>query len=507
MSTVPFTRQGRTQHSSDLAKQLPCNLDAERSVLGAILGNNETLNTAVRYVSSGDFHLTPHQKIFRRMLAMAEAGEPIDLVTLCESLAKNGELDACGFGDLGGAAYISMLMDPMIRSTNIEHHARIVREKASLRSLAKASERLSSAALEPEANLGELQAKLRALSIDTPEPMKIVGGNGHLRYSSRDFLTAEFPTPEHLVEGVIPRGGSVLIFALPHRLKSWFTTALTIGCTRPGKVLGHLEVKKPVKTLLVQVEDFPGQLQWRMRELLRSPEYHDVDLDKWSVIPRCNMDLMKPEWFQAVYREIEQFEAEHVIFDVFRRIFRGDVNSPKESSELLEQIDRLREPFNCAVTLVHHANKKDSELMTGAAGSYNLPGWANVVMEFKRKTEEGGVTFVEIEVDNKLAPSPEPMRMVLNLSSNIPLRMELLEDGVGITDAEERLGVEWTVKDLAEALDVHKTNARRRLKKWIDSGKAEKVAAGKRGRSGGLARYRFCTDDVPVPVRNRRDVN
>lgn len=491
--------------STDIAKKLPSNLDAERSILGAILVNNEALGIAVRHVSSGDFLLTSHQKIFRHILSMTEAGQPIDLVTLCEALSKDGELDACSVGDVHGAAYISSLMDGRAPITNVEHYARIVREKAALRILAKASERLSNAALDPNANLGELQSKLRALSVETPDPMKIVGGNGHLCYSSRDFLTAEFPTPEHLVEGVIPRGGSVLIFALPHRLKSWFTTALAIGCTRAGKVLGHLEVKKPVKTLLVQVEDFPGQLQWRIRQLMRAPEYQNIDLDNWSVIPRCNMDLMKPEWFQAVYREIEKFEAEHVIFDVMRRIFRGDVNSPKESAALLEQVDRLREPFNCAVTIVHHANKKDSELMTGAAGSYNLPGWANVVIEFKRKTEEAGVTHVEIEVDNKLAPSPEPMRMVLDLASEMPLRMELLEDGVGIFEAEERLGSEWTVRDLADVLDVHKTNAQRRLKKWIAADKAEKVASGKRGRSGGLARYRFCVGEhATAPVHIRR---
>jgi hypothetical protein len=150
----------------------------------------------------------------------------------------------------------------------------------------------------------------------------------------------------------------------------------------------------------------------------------------------------------------------------------------------------LREPFNCAVTVVHHANKKDSELMTAAAGSYNLPGWANVVIEFKRKTSEGAVTHVEIEVDNKLAQSPEPMRMVLDLTSEAPVRVEALEDGTGFPDAMERLGSEWTVRDLAEVLEVHKTNANRRLKKWIASGLVEKISTGKRGRTGGLARYR-----------------
>lgn len=491
-----------------LSKPLPSNLDAERSVLGAILIENNSISVAMKHVCSTDFQITSHQKLFRCMVEMLEVGKPVDLVTLSETLYQRGELDSIGYGDANtGAAYIASLSDGMPKISNVEHYAKIVKEKSMLRQMAKVADRLSNAALEPDADIGTLQAKLRELSLATPEPMKIVGGNGHLRYAARDFLTAEFPTPEHLVEGVVPRGGSILIFALPHRLKSWFTTALTIGCSRAGKVLGHLEVKKPVRTLLVQVEDFPGQLQWRMRELLRSPEYADVNFDNWSVIPRCNMDLMRPEWFQAIYREIEQFQAEHVIFDVLRRVFRGDINSPKESAALLEQVDRLREPFNCAVTVVHHANKKDSEIMTGAAGSYNLPGWANVVCEFKRKTEEAGVTHVELEVDNKLAPSPEPMRMVLDLTSQIPLRMEALEDGVGIHDAEDRLGNEWTVRDLADVLDVHKTNAQRRLKKWIQADKVEKVAAGKKGRMGGLARYRFIDPAEAVPVRSRRDIN
>jgi len=108
----------------------------------------------------------------------------------------------------------------------------------------------------------------------------------------------------------------------------------------------------------------------------------------------------------------------------------------------------------------------------------------------EEKTAEGNITRVELEIDNKLAPSPEPMRMVLDFSQPDPVRMELLEDGTGFNDAMERLGDSWTVRDLAEALDVHKANAQRRLSKWIKMGKVEKIVAGKRGRTGGLARYR-----------------
>jgi KaiC/GvpD/RAD55 family RecA-like ATPase len=468
-------------------KQLPHNLDAERAVLGAILLDNAALTEALKHVSASDFFFDAHRRIFSRITAMCESQRPVDSITLLAELQSKAELEAAG-----GVAYIAALTDGVPKWTNVEHYARIVREKAVLRRIAHSSQALSERALETGANPDDLLTQARAMfGAILPEPMKVVGGNGHLSYSLMEFLKEEFPAPDHLVEGIIPRGGSVLIFALPHRLKSWFTLALALESSRAGTVMRCLEAKKPVRTLLIQVEDFPGQLQWRMRELLRTQMFQSCDPSNVRVIPRCGLNLPDEAWYQNLLRETEQFKADHVVFDVVRRIFRGDVNSPKDTAAFLEQVDRLREATGCAATLVHHSNKKDAEIMTAAAGSYNFPGWANVVIEFKRKTQDGLITHVEIEVDNKLAPSPEPMRMVLDLSSEIPVRLEPLEDALGIAEAQDRLGQEWTVRDLAEALEVHKSNAQRRLKKWLSARVVEKVSTGKRGRSGGLARFHF----------------
>jgi len=117
-----------------------------------------------------------------------------------------------------------------------------------------------------------------------------------------------------------------------------------------------------------------------------------------------------------------------------------------------------------------------------------------VMIQFKRKVQEpgpDGISHVEIEVDNKLAQSPEPMRMVLDLHSEVPVRLENVEDTSGVRELRDALGAEWTVRDLAEVMNVHKSNAGRRLKKFIAAGVAEKVSGGKKGRRGGLARFRF----------------
>jgi replicative DNA helicase len=111
-------------------RTLPHNLEAERSVLGAILLHNESFNTAAEVIDSGDFFRDAHRRIFEQMVKLSERGDAIDLVTLKEELTRSGELD-----EVGGPAYISALVDGVPRSSNIEHYARIIKEKATLRSL------------------------------------------------------------------------------------------------------------------------------------------------------------------------------------------------------------------------------------------------------------------------------------------------------------------------------------------------------------------------------------
>lgn len=117
--------------SAALERPLPHNLEAERSILGAILLDNHALNTAVERLRSEDFFLPQHRHIFERMIDLGEHQQGIDLVTVCEDLTRTGNLDAAG-----GVAYVSQLADGMPRVANVEHYARIVKEKAVLRNLA-----------------------------------------------------------------------------------------------------------------------------------------------------------------------------------------------------------------------------------------------------------------------------------------------------------------------------------------------------------------------------------
>ncbi len=126
-------------------RTLPHNLEAERSVLGAILLHNDAFNLAAEVLDSGDFFRDAHRRIFEKMIKLSERNDAIDLVTLKEELSRSGELD-----EVGGPAYITALVDGVPRSTNVEHYARIIKEKATLRNLIFSANKIVASAYEAE---------------------------------------------------------------------------------------------------------------------------------------------------------------------------------------------------------------------------------------------------------------------------------------------------------------------------------------------------------------------
>src|SRR5918993_1484209 len=126
-------------------RTLPHNLEAERSVLGAILIDNDTFNIAAAVIEAKAFFRDAHRRIYERMMDLSERSQPIDLVTLKEELERAGELE-----EVGGPAYIASLVDGVPRSTNVEYYAQIVKEKATLRNLIFSANKILGTAYEAD---------------------------------------------------------------------------------------------------------------------------------------------------------------------------------------------------------------------------------------------------------------------------------------------------------------------------------------------------------------------
>jgi replicative DNA helicase len=147
-----------------LRKVPPQSLDAEESVLGGILLDHHALDRVVEVMGADDFYRESHRKIFRAMLALSEKNEPIDLVTLTDTLKARGELQ-----EIGGATYLAGLADKVPSAANITHYARIVREKAVLRSLITVANEIASRCYNGQEDIERFLDEAERLIFDVSE--------------------------------------------------------------------------------------------------------------------------------------------------------------------------------------------------------------------------------------------------------------------------------------------------------------------------------------------------
>ena len=112
----------------------PQHIEAEQSILGGILIENEAINRVTEILDADDFYRESHRKIFDALINLSERDEPADLITLTNELRKTDQLDS-----IGGASYLASLIDSVPTAANIQYYARIVKEKAILRKLIQTS--------------------------------------------------------------------------------------------------------------------------------------------------------------------------------------------------------------------------------------------------------------------------------------------------------------------------------------------------------------------------------
>ena len=129
----------------------PQNIEAEQSVLGAIILDNEALPKAIEALSPDDFYKEAHRRLYKSIIALFERNEPIDIVTLTDYLRKSDEIEA-----VGGISYLSYLANSIPTSANIRYHAKIVSEKSMLRALIRTATQITSEIYENSRDVDEV---------------------------------------------------------------------------------------------------------------------------------------------------------------------------------------------------------------------------------------------------------------------------------------------------------------------------------------------------------------
>jgi replicative DNA helicase len=168
----------------------PQHLEAEQSVLGGILIENEAINRVTEILDADDFYRDAHRKIFNALINLSERDEPADLITLTNELRKIDQLDS-----IGGASYLTSLIDSVPTAANIEYYAKIVKEKAILRKLIQTSTEIITQSYEDrgdvEVFLDEAERAIFEISEKRVRPSF---------YPIRDIVKESFKTIERLFQ-------------------------------------------------------------------------------------------------------------------------------------------------------------------------------------------------------------------------------------------------------------------------------------------------------------------
>jgi len=226
---------------------LPANIDAEKTILGAILLENAAHAEAAEFLKPEDFSLDSHRRIFLRMSELMDTGRTVDIVTIANELARYKEVES-----VGGVAYLASLTEGLPRRPVIEDYVRIVKDKSMLRRLmgicsaaiAKAADQSQDAIGvldETESQLLEvseagLTQGLQALDVIVRNSF---GSIDNLYKQSREItgLATGFYTFDSMTSG-LQKGELIIIAARPSMGKS----ALAINIAQHAAVQHHAVV-------------------------------------------------------------------------------------------------------------------------------------------------------------------------------------------------------------------------------------------------------------------------
>ncbi len=148
----------------DLKKLPPQSLEAEMSILGGILLDNEAINRTLEILIPDDLYRESHRKIFRAMIDLNDRGEPCDLITLTSILKKRGELE-----DVGGGSYLAALVDYVPTAANIAYYCKIVKEKGLTRKLITAATEIVTRGYADQVEVEELLDKAQQTIFEISE--------------------------------------------------------------------------------------------------------------------------------------------------------------------------------------------------------------------------------------------------------------------------------------------------------------------------------------------------
>ncbi|MDK2820601.1 MAG: replicative helicase [Clostridia bacterium] len=268
----------------EFGKVPPHSVEAEQSVLGAIMLDSEALVSVLEILKVEDFYKEAHRLIYKAILHLNELNEAVDLLTVTEELRRKGELEV-----VGGAAYLTSLTSSVPSAANASYYARVVTEKATLRSLMQAAAKITELAYNEEGSVKQILDEAERLVFEIAERRR---QSGFIKV--KDVLLKTFEQLERLSAHKGEVTGVPTFKDLDRLLSGLQPSDLIICAARPGmgktsfclNIAQRVAVKNNIPVAIFSLEMSKEQLVQRMLAAEAMVDQHRLrtgylDEDDW----------------------------------------------------------------------------------------------------------------------------------------------------------------------------------------------------------------------------------
>lgn len=483
---------GHGAYGDAVEKLLPQNVEAEMAVLGALLIDPEPMAQVAEILPDpDDFYREAHRAIYRAMRDLADAGEPWDLVVLCDELMRRGHLATIGEGyEAGGTAYVAGLANRVPSSRNAAHYAHIVERTARLRRLIHAAGQIAGVAYnEPDADAAVEQAErlIAAVAERVTASGASAGGVSRGPQTLADLMAKQLPDPEWVVHTVLTEGLAVL--AGGKKLgKSWLAFSLALAVAGGGMALGQLPVEQG-EALYLALEDTERRLQKRAGQLLEAAGFES---------PPAGLHLATewPRLDEGGLARLDRWLDGHpacrlVVVDTWAMVRptpRPNADQYMDDYQILSSVKKVADRHHACILLVHHTRKAtgvDGDWLDEVHGSGAVTGRPDTILLLKRKRTENlgtlGITGRDVDETEMALTFDEtggqwtyagPADQVKRSREREDVRQVLEADG-----PDDGSGM--SAADVAAALGKRYDAARQLLWQMTKAGEIERVGRGR----------------------------
>jgi len=376
--------------AAEQRRDLPHDERAERAVLGAVLLRNEALARVRPLVEPVHFYVAANGLVLQAMLDLDEAQHPIDPLTVAAELRRRELLARLPQGELD----LVEMLDEVPTAENVEHYARIVRDRAVRRELL-AGTRLLDARARAGVPIGELTELLEQVRQTLP------GDAAVSALATMPVAAVEEEGPvQWLVDELWAREAVGFVGGEPKAFKSFLTMHLAV-CVASGKpALGRYRTA-PGRVLCFNAEDRPAATRTRVARMCCALELEIAKLDLHLITtPRLRLDSAQD--MARLGATIAREKPVLVILDPLRDLHSGDENDAGEMSALLSPLRALQREHGCSIMVVHHMAKHTPETNRRPGqrlrGSSALHGWIDSALYLARAD---GAETVSVTVEHR----------------------------------------------------------------------------------------------------------